>query len=163
MKFLFVSNPATGQVNPLLAISHELLTRGHEVHFISADRLQNNFNKMAVKANAADRARFHGVGSGRALEDLGEIIKDRPDMFHNNVRHRPGALAQYLTSVTDLEPLTPEVNATMQKVVFAVRDLCHEILADIVSKQQQQQLAGRPVLPSSGSAADASALARRSS
>lgn len=133
MKFLFVSNPATGQVNPLMAISHELLRRGHEVHFISADRLQGSFNKMVVKANASDRARYHGVGSGRALEDLGEMIKDRPDLLHNAVRHRPGALAAYLTAVTDLEPLTPESNVRMQKVVFAVRDLCNEIQADMVS------------------------------
>ncbi|PWN41352.1 UDP-Glycosyltransferase/glycogen phosphorylase [Ceraceosorus guamensis] len=163
MRFLFVSNPATGQVNPLLAISSELLSRGHEVHFCSADRLSRSFGKMAVKTGHGDRGYFHGVGSGRECEDLTDLVQSKPDLFHNIIRHKPGALTTYLNAVCKLgdESTASDV---YKRVVFRVRDVCIETKADMIIVDNFSpfamdgvRLSGLPYIQTSPAAACAAA------
>ena len=48
-RFLILSNPATGQLNPLLAISEELCLRGHQVILGSSDPVLRKVQKLQTR------------------------------------------------------------------------------------------------------------------
>jgi MGT family glycosyltransferase len=52
MKILVASTPATGHLNPLLAISHLLMAEGHEVAFISGSALRDRIESIGAEFHA---------------------------------------------------------------------------------------------------------------
>ena len=58
MNILFASTPATGHINPLLAITRILLAEGHQVTFLTGsvfrDRIENSGAKFLSLQGRAD-------------------------------------------------------------------------------------------------------------
>ncbi len=52
MKILVASTPATGHLNPLLAISHLLMADGHEIAFMSGSALRDRIEGIGAKFHA---------------------------------------------------------------------------------------------------------------
>ena len=45
-RYLILTNPATGQVNPLLSIAEELVNRGNQVVFMSSEPIFKKLKKI---------------------------------------------------------------------------------------------------------------------
>ena len=75
MKILFASTPATGHINPLLAIAHILRAEGHEISFLTGgvfrDRIEKSGAKFVSLQGAADV-------DGRNLLSVAPELKDIP-------------------------------------------------------------------------------------
>src|SRR5215471_21788455 len=71
MKILMASTPATGHLNPLIAIATFLLEDGHEVHFLSATASRARIEKSG--------AIFHAL-PGEADVDLNDIHAVAPEL-----------------------------------------------------------------------------------
>ena len=75
MNILFASTPATGHLNPLLAITRILLAEGHEITFLTGSafraRIENSGAKFVSLPMGADFA-------GRDLLSLAPELKDIP-------------------------------------------------------------------------------------
>jgi MGT family glycosyltransferase len=75
MNILFASTPATGHINPLLAIVHMLRAEGHEITFLTGsvfrDRIENSGANFASLQGAADV-------DGRNLLSVAPELKDIP-------------------------------------------------------------------------------------
>ena len=58
MKILIASTPATGHINPLLAITRVLRAEGHEITFLTGsafrDRIENSGAKFVSLQGSAD-------------------------------------------------------------------------------------------------------------
>jgi UDP:flavonoid glycosyltransferase YjiC (YdhE family) len=52
MKILIASTPATGHLNPLLAIGRVLIAEGHEVSFLSGSALRSPIELIGAKFHA---------------------------------------------------------------------------------------------------------------
>jgi hypothetical protein len=75
MNILFASTPATGHINPLLALVHMLRAEGHVITFLTGsvfrDRIENGGAKFASLQGAADV-------DGRNLLSVAPELKDIP-------------------------------------------------------------------------------------
>jgi MGT family glycosyltransferase len=75
MNILFASTPATGHINPLLAIVHMLRAEGHEITFLTGsvfrDRIENGGAKFVSLQGSADV-------DGRNLLSVAPELKDIP-------------------------------------------------------------------------------------
>jgi MGT family glycosyltransferase len=75
MNILFASTPATGHINPLLAITHILLAEGHQVTFLTGsvfrDRIENGGAKFVSLPSGADF-------DGRDILSVAPELKDIP-------------------------------------------------------------------------------------
>jgi MGT family glycosyltransferase len=75
MKILFASTPATGHLNPLLAITRMLRAEGHEITFLTGsafrDRIENSGAKFVSLQGSADF-------DGRNLLSVAPELKDIP-------------------------------------------------------------------------------------
>jgi MGT family glycosyltransferase len=75
MKILITSTPATGHLNPLLAITRILLAEGHEITFLTGsafrDRIENSGAKFVSLQGSADF-------DGRDLLSVAPELKDIP-------------------------------------------------------------------------------------
>ena len=61
MKILIASSPATGHLNPLLAMGRFLTDEGHEVAFLSGSALRDPIERVGAGAHAPEEARAgHG-------------------------------------------------------------------------------------------------------
>ena len=75
MNILFASTPATGHINPLLAIVHMLRAEGHEITFLTGsafrDRIENSGAKFVSLQGGADF-------DGRDILSVAPELKDIP-------------------------------------------------------------------------------------
>jgi UDP:flavonoid glycosyltransferase YjiC (YdhE family) len=71
MKILFASTPATGHLNPLLAIARILMTEGHEVAFLSGSVLRDRIEGIGAK--------FHAFPAGADF-DLRDFASVAPEL-----------------------------------------------------------------------------------
>jgi len=75
MKILFASTPATGHINPLLAITRILLAEGHQITFLTGsafrDRIENSGAKFVSLQGRADF-------DGRDFLSVAPELKDIP-------------------------------------------------------------------------------------
>jgi len=71
MKILVASTPATGHLNPLLAIGHILIGEGHEVGFLSGSALRSRIEGIG--------AQFHAFPAGADL-DLRDLLSVVPEL-----------------------------------------------------------------------------------
>jgi MGT family glycosyltransferase len=71
MKILIASTPATGHLNPLLAIGHVLIAEGHEVAFLSGSALRSRIEGIGVK--------FHALPEGADF-DLRDFASVAPEL-----------------------------------------------------------------------------------
>ncbi len=71
MKILIASTPATGHLNPLLAIGHILIAGGHDVGFLSGSVLRDRIEGIGAK--------FHALPAGADL-DLRSIDTVFPEL-----------------------------------------------------------------------------------
>jgi MGT family glycosyltransferase len=71
MKILMASTPATGHLNPLLAIGRILIAGGHEIAFLSGSALRDRIEAIG--------ARFHALPAGADL-DLRDILSVVPEL-----------------------------------------------------------------------------------
>jgi MGT family glycosyltransferase len=71
MKILITSTPATGHLNPLLAIAHILIAEGHEVAFLSGSALRSRIEGIG--------AQFHAFPAGADL-DLRDLLSVVPEL-----------------------------------------------------------------------------------
>ena len=75
MNILFASTPATGHINPLLAIVHMLRAEGHEITFLTGsafrDRIENSGAKFVSLQGRADF-------DGRDFLSVAPELKDIP-------------------------------------------------------------------------------------
>jgi UDP:flavonoid glycosyltransferase YjiC (YdhE family) len=75
MKILIASTPATGHLNPLLAIGHLLMAEGHEIAFLSGSVLRNRIEAVGAK--------FHALPTGadfdlRNFDSVAPELKTMP-------------------------------------------------------------------------------------
>ena len=71
MKVLMASTPATGHLNPLLAIGHILIAEGHEVVGLSGSRLRRRIEGIG--------AEFHSLPAGADI-DPGDVLSAVPEL-----------------------------------------------------------------------------------
>ena len=75
MNILIASTPATGHINPLLAITRILLAEGHEITFLTGsvfrDRIENSGAKFVSLQGSADF-------DGRDILSVAPELKDIP-------------------------------------------------------------------------------------
>jgi MGT family glycosyltransferase len=71
MKILVASTPATGHLNPLLAIGHILIAERHEVAFLSGSALRSRIEGIG--------AQFHAFPAGADL-DLRDLLSVVPEL-----------------------------------------------------------------------------------
>jgi MGT family glycosyltransferase len=71
MKILIASTPATGHLNPLLAIGHILIAEGHQVAFLSGSALRSRIEAIG--------AQFHAFPAGADL-DLRDLLSVVPEL-----------------------------------------------------------------------------------
>jgi hypothetical protein len=71
MKLLFASTPATGHLNPLLAIAHILVAEGHQIAFLTGTAFRARIEAAGT--------RFFPLPSGADF-DLREILSVVPDL-----------------------------------------------------------------------------------
>ena len=71
MKILIASTPATGHLNPLLAVGHILIAEGHEVAFLSGSALRSRIEDIGVK--------FHAFPEGADI-DLRDFASVAPEL-----------------------------------------------------------------------------------
>ena len=83
MKILMVSTPATGHINPLLAVAQVLIDEGHEVVCLSGTWMREKIESAG--------ARFRALQPGADL-DLRDILAVAPELAELNSQ----ALLQYL-------------------------------------------------------------------
>src|SRR5882757_7144272 len=74
MKILITSTPATGHLNPLLAIGRILIAEGHEVAFISGSALRSRIEGIGAKFRAFP------AGADFDLEDIVSVVPELKDM-----------------------------------------------------------------------------------
>src|ERR1700704_6069158 len=90
MKILIASTPATGHLNPLLAIGRILIAEGHEVVGLSGNALRTRIEGSG--------ANFRPLPAGADF-DLGDIVSAVPELKHIQsaafcwlaARNHPGA------------------------------------------------------------------------
>ena len=75
MKILIASTPATGHLNPLLAIGRILIAEGHEVVGLSGNALRERIEGIG--------AEFRPLPAGADF-DLGDIVSVVPELKHIN-------------------------------------------------------------------------------
>ena len=71
MKILIASTPATGHLNPLLAIGRILIAEGHEVAFLSGSALRSRIEDIGAK--------FHALPEGADF-DLRDFASVAPEL-----------------------------------------------------------------------------------
>jgi MGT family glycosyltransferase len=71
MKILIAATPATGHLNPLLAIGHILIAEGHQVAFLSGSALRSRIEAIG--------AQFHVFPAGADL-DLRDLLSVVPEL-----------------------------------------------------------------------------------
>jgi MGT family glycosyltransferase len=71
MKILITSTPATGHLNPLLAVGRILIAEGHEVAFLSGSALRSRIEDIGAK--------FHAFPAGADL-DLRDLLSVVPEL-----------------------------------------------------------------------------------
>ena len=71
MKILLASTPATGHINPLLAVGHVLMAGGHELVVLSGSWLQDRIERAGAQFRALP---------GRADADLRNIATFAPEL-----------------------------------------------------------------------------------
>jgi UDP:flavonoid glycosyltransferase YjiC (YdhE family) len=57
MKILMASTPATGHINPLLAVGHVLMAEGHELVVLSGSWLQDRIEHAGATVSGTPGAR----------------------------------------------------------------------------------------------------------
>ena len=143
MRFVFFSNPATGQVNPLLAIAQELCMRNHQVFICSSDSVLKRVQKLQAKLGYLQQVDsrpaedtwskykliFYSLGSGTVLDDYTDEASKDPVRFHTKGRSRPGNIWTWMHTFMDFVPPASEA---YKDVVFKMRDMIHAIDADMV-------------------------------
>ena len=143
MRFFIVSNPATGQVNPLLAISHELCLRGHQVVLASSDPILKKIAKLQAKLGYPQQVdlrpsrktwgeyplMFYSLGSGQALDDYTDEASSDPERFHTRGRSPPGQIWDWVHTFMELVPAKSTV---YRDVVFHIRDIVEEMDPDML-------------------------------
>lgn len=142
-RFIIISNPATGQLNPLLALTEELASRGHQVILMSSDtilkKIQRIQNKLGFAPQSTTRPDdetlmkrpvvFYSLGSGEALADYTAEAPADPHRFHNYCRSAPGDIWGWLKIFTEL---VPPSSADYKNLVFNIRDLIEVQDPDLV-------------------------------
>ena len=143
MRFIFFCNPATGQLNPLMAIIQELCLRGHKVVFCSGEtalkRVQKIQNKL-VSLQQVDLCpqhetwskydvMFYSLGGGSALDDYTSEAFNDPERFHKGGRSRPG---QIWTWVQTFMELVPPASESYKNPVYTVKNMIESVDADMV-------------------------------
>ena len=71
MKILMASTPATGHINPLLAVGHVLMAEGHELVVLSGSWLQDRIEQAGAQFRALP---------GRADADFRNIATFAPEL-----------------------------------------------------------------------------------
>ena len=91
MKILIASTPATGHLNPLLAIGHILIAEGHDVGFLSGSVLRDRIERLTCGFSFADNY-FAWQAFGRAYADAaaGPLPAGMPSHFSFGVMDSPG-------------------------------------------------------------------------
>jgi MGT family glycosyltransferase len=106
MKVLMISIPATGHLNPLLAIAYSLLGDGHDVTIVSGSRLRSRVEAIGAK--------FRTLG-GNADFDPSEVLANTPELKELPPGHERSRLImeRYL-----IDPIPAQLDALQQ----AIRD-----------------------------------------
>ncbi|PKI84343.1 hypothetical protein MVES1_001538 [Malassezia vespertilionis] len=144
MKRIFIiSNPATGQLNPVLPVVEELVARGNQVVLLSATSAFGKIQKMQARLDIVPQAEptpsektlanlplvFYCLGDGKSLADYtSEAFKD-PERFHRVGRSKPGEIWGWLQAFTELVPPSSE---DYNALVFRIRDLIGEHNPDMI-------------------------------
>ncbi|WFD30648.1 hypothetical protein MSPP1_001669 [Malassezia sp. CBS 17886] len=132
-RYVVVSNPATGQLKPIVAITEELVLRGNKVVVLSADSVLRRVQKIQGRLHLPEqmesrpskahlmnsRLSFYSLGTGVVMDDYTNIAHTDPLRFHGLCRSVPGDIWGWLRTFTDLVP--PDSD-NYRDTVFAVRD-----------------------------------------
>lgn len=141
-RFFIISNPATGQLNPLLALSEELVNRGHQVVLLSSEDVLRKVQKLQTRLGRAPQTEcvpsdeymlkqplvFYSLGDGDALADYTAEAAGDPDRFHTCGRSVPGDIWGWLKVFTELVPPAAD---SYRDLVFHIRDLIEKYDPDL--------------------------------
>src|SRR5258708_20456404 len=81
MKILAASTPATGNLNPLLAIGHILIDEGHDVGFLSGSVLRDRIEGIGAKFHAFPADADLDLRSFDSVFPERTTIPPGPDLF----------------------------------------------------------------------------------
>ncbi|WFD01273.1 hypothetical protein MYAM1_004035 [Malassezia yamatoensis] len=141
-RYAIITNPATGQLNPLLAVTEELLNRGHKVTLFSSNIVLSKVQRLQTKIGQLrqaderpndeylikERLTFYSLGDGDAVADYtAEATKD-PDRFHSLCRSQPGDIWGWLKIFTEL---VPPASSDYRDLVFQLRDMIERLSPDL--------------------------------
>ncbi len=97
MKILFASTPATGHINPLLAITRILLAEGHEITFLTGsafrDRIENSGAKFVSLQGRADFDGRDFLAVAPELKDIPPGTRMVPGRHRADLRQLPPGAA----------------------------------------------------------------------
>lgn len=142
-RYLILTNPATGQVNPLIAIAEELVNRGNQVVFASSETVFNKLKRMqrrmgfVVQPESVPSAEyvmrmplvFYSLGQNDIVSDYTDKAATLSDHFHEVVRSKPGQIWAWLSLFIEHVPGGTDAYG---EVVFMIRDLIESLDPDMI-------------------------------
>jgi len=142
-RYLFISNPATGQINPLLAVMEELALRGNQAVLASSESVYHKFQKLQARMGYTVQSEstpseeylkrcplvFISLGSCDVMDDYTNKAVALTDQFHDLCRSNPGDIWGWLSTFIEL---VPGASTEYRDIVFRIRDLCEKLDADML-------------------------------
>ena len=142
-RYLILTNPATGQVNPLLSLAEELANRGNQVVFSSSAPILKKIQKMQSRMGLLVQPEsipspeflmrvpltFYSLGESDVVSDYTNKAFEMTDRFHDLCRSKPGQIWGWLSTFIEN---VPGASDTYRDVVVMIRDLVESLNPDLI-------------------------------
>lgn len=142
-RYLILTNPATGQVNPLLSLAEELTNRGNQVVFSSSAPILKKIQKMQSRMGLLVQPEsipspeflmrvpltFYSLGESDVVSDYTNKAFEMTDRFHDLCRSKPGQIWGWLSTFIEN---VPGASDTYRDVVVMIRDLVESLNPDLI-------------------------------
>lgn len=142
-RYLILTNPATGQVNPLLSLAEELVNRGNQVVFMSSEPIFKKLKKIQSRMGFIVQPEstpspeyvmrmplvFYTLGDNEVVADYTDKAANLSDHFHEVLRSKPGQIWAWLSMFAEH---VPGATDSYGEVVFMIRDLIESLDPDMI-------------------------------
>ncbi|KAK0551935.1 hypothetical protein OC846_003116, partial [Tilletia horrida] len=124
--FLYISNPAPGEMNTGLAMMRELLSRGHRVTILSASSFRQRFEafRSRLPKDQAEKFGYVDGGSGREIGDYTPFMQG----ILNKFRSAPGG---DLTFLPAWEAAVATSLEDSRNAIFAIKKVIEDVNPDV--------------------------------